>query len=276
MPAPQAQLLAQLTKTNFIAKSIKIPMQWQTPDAQFQDAFAPADLAVAPNPPTCLFREATQNRMHVDAAKKMSDDYEAYIDAISGAICGGIDQWMKTATVAGVMINGPVGMLAPGNVMGPPLTSLILAKAPKDSAQDLKYSNAIAAAVGTAWQTWHMGLAGMLSYPAFAAFPGPMAPPTPSVPMPLVAFASGGEAQLAASALSAQMQAALADPAAPHATELFDALANAFATVFQMFKLSTLVQNVLGTGPIPTFAPPIIPAGPVLGGVGTGAPGCIS
>lgn len=276
MPAPQAKLLAQLTKTNFIAKNIKIPMNWKSPGAQYQAAFAPADLSVPPNPPTCLFREATQHRMHVDAAKNMSDDYEAYIDAISGAICSGIDQWMKTAAIAGVMINGPVGMLAPGNVMGPPLAPLILANAPKSGAQDLKYSNAIANAVSTAWQTWQLGLSGMLSYPAFVAFPGPVAPPTPSIPMPLIAFASGGEALLGATPLSAQMKANFADPAAPHVNELFDALANAFATVFQMFKLSTLVQNVLGTGPIPTFAPPIIPVGPVVGGVGTGAPGCIA
>jgi hypothetical protein len=276
MPAPQAKLLAQLTKTNFIAKNIKIPMNWKSPGAQYQDAFAPADLSVPPNPPTCLFREATQHRMHVDAAKKMSDDYAAYIDAISDAICSGIDQWMKTAMITGVMINGPVGMLAPGNVMGQPLAPLILANAPKSSAQDLKYSNAIASAISAAWQTWQLGLSGVLSYPAFAAFPGPVAPPTPSIPMPLIAFASGGEALLSAAPLSAQMKANFADPAAPHVNELFDALANAFATVFQMFKLSTLVQNVLGTGPIPTFAPPIIPVGPVVGGVGTGAPGCIA
>lgn len=276
MPAPQAKLLAQLTKANFIAKNIKIPMNWKTPGDQFQNAFAPIDLTVPPNPPTCLFREATQNKMHVDAAKKMSDDYEAFIDAICSAISGAIDQWMKTAVVAGVMINGPAGMLVPGNVFGPPLTPLILAQAPKGSPQESKYSKSIADAIGAAWQAWELGLSGALSYPAFAAFPGPVAPPTPSIPMPLIAFASGGEAMLAASALTAQMQANLADSAAPHANELFEALANAFANVFQMFKTSTLLQNVLGSGPIPTFAPPFVPVGPVVGGVGNGPPGCIA
>ena len=86
MPAPQAKLLAQLTKTNFIAKNIKIPMSWQPPESQFKDAFASMDLTVPPNPPTCLFREATQNRMHVDAAKKMSDDYEAAIEEGSNMV----------------------------------------------------------------------------------------------------------------------------------------------------------------------------------------------
>ena len=34
-----------------------------------------------------------------------------------------------------------------------------------------------------------------------------------------------------------------------------------------------MVTNVLGTGPVPTFAPPYVPVGPVVGGVGTMMPG---
>ncbi len=275
MPAPQAKVLAQLTKTNFIAKNIKIPMNWSSPGEQFNSAFAPADRAVTANPPTCLFREATLNKNHVEAAKKLGDDFEAFIDAISDAICNGIDQWMKTTTIAGVIITGPAGVLAPGNVMGPPLAQLILTKAPRSTAQDLKYSMAIANAIGAAWQAWHLGLAGMLSYPAFAAFPGPMAPPTPALPMPLAAFASAGETLLTSVLLGEQMAANLADPTALHARELFASLAAAFGNVFQIFKASSVVQNVLGMGPVPTFAPPFVPVGPVMGGVGNGQPGCI-
>jgi hypothetical protein len=62
------------------------------------------------------------------------------------------------------------------------------------------------------------------------------------------------------------MDANLADPQALHASDLFDAIAKAFNTVFQTFKASTLVNNVLGMGPVPTFAPPFVPAGPVLMG----------
>ena len=72
------------------------------------------------------------------------------------------------------------------------------------------------------------------------------------------------------------MEANLADPTALHASALFDAIAKAFNTVFQIFKASTLVQNVLGTGPIPTFAPPFVPVGPVVAGIGNGPPGCLS
>ena len=54
---------------------------------------------------------------------------------------------------------------------------------------------------------------------------------------------------------------------------MFDALAQAFGTVFQMFKTTTIVQNVLGTGPVPTFAPPFVPVGPVLAGTVIPTPG---
>ena len=53
----------------------------------------------------------------------------------------------------------------------------------------------------------------------------------------------------------------------------YNGFGQAFNIVFQQFKATTLVSNVLGTGPIPTFAPPIVPVGPVVGGVATGAPG---
>ena len=34
-----------------------------------------------------------------------------------------------------------------------------------------------------------------------------------------------------------------------------------------------MVTNVIGTGPVPTFAPPYVPGGPVVGGVGSMPPG---
>jgi hypothetical protein len=113
-------------------------------------------------------------------------------------------------------------------------------------------------------------------YPAFAAFPGPVAPPMPNVPMPLIAYGSPGEAMLAPPMLMALMVANLGDPGALHALDLFDALSQGFVTPFTTFKGTTMVQMVLGTGPIPTFAPPFVPVGPVIAGVGTGAPGCLS
>ena len=37
--------------------------------------------------------------------------------------------------------------------------------------------------------------------------------------------------------------------------------------------VGTSQMDVTGTGPVPTFIPPVFPPGPVVGGVGTMAPG---
>jgi hypothetical protein len=275
MPAPQKEMLAMLAKMNFMSVGIKLPIDWKDLGEQYQDAFDESEKNVPPNSPMNLFKEQSLNKYHVDAAKTIGEAFEKYIDGVSGAICDGIDKWLKIATITGVIINGPVGMLMPGNVVGPPLGPLILSTAPKSTAQETKYSNAIANAFGTLWQPWHAGLMGTLMYPAFAAFPGPMAPPTPNIPLPLIAFSSPGESGLSPSTLKSTMEGNLADPQAQHSSKLFDAISKAFNTVFLMFKGSTLIQNVLGTGPIPTFAPPFVPVGPVVGGVGNGPPGCL-
>ena len=171
---------------------------------------------------------------------------------------------------------GPTGIVKPGSVIGPALTGLIMASAPQGKPQEAKYSKAIASAFGSAWQLWHMGLLGTLMYPPFAAFPAPVAPPMPNVPVPLITFSSGSEAMLSPGSLLGFMVGNLGDPQALHATYLFDSIAGAFNPVFLIFKSTTLVKNVLGTGPVPTFAPPFVPVGPVMGGTGNGAPGCLS
>lgn len=276
MPAPQKAMLAELTKINFISKNIIIPTDWQYPGDQYPQAFTPWELFFPPNPPTNLFSEATLNIYHVWAAKILGEAFEKFIEGICGAICDAIHKWMKLTTITGVIINGPVGIITPGAVKGPPLGPLILASAPQETSQQLKYSQAIANAIGNLWQNWHLGLSGTIMYPpTFAACPAPVHPPTPNLPQPLITLSSSGESALSPKNLKSTMEDNLGDDEALHAEELFDSIAKAFNTVFQIFKASTLVQNVLGTGPVPTYAPPLVPVGPVLGGVGNSPPGCL-
>jgi len=49
-------------------------------------------------------------------------------------------------------------------------------------------------------------------------------------------------------------------------TALHDAIATALALAFLMWLPSQQVMLVLGKGPIPTFAPPFVPVGPVMAG----------
>jgi hypothetical protein len=276
MPAPDKDLFALLTKYSFIAKMKLLPIEWGPPGPQYPDAFNPEELVVAPNKPLNLFREVSLNKYHVEAAKTIGEQFEKYIEGICGAISQGIDLWMKLVGVFGVLINGPVGTVFPGCFISPPLGPLVLADAPKNTFQETKYSNAISNALGQNWQAWQSGLMGVLMYPpTFAVFPGPMHPPTPNIPLPLITLGSAGESLLSPGMLKSTMEQFLADPKALHAADLFDSIANAFYIVFTIFKASTLVQNVLGTGAVPTFAPPVVPVGPVVMGLGTGPPGAV-
>ena len=56
-------------------------------------------------------------------------------------------------------------------------------------------------------------------------------------------------------------------------TYLGEKVADAFEKCFQIWQASTMVTNVLGTGPVPSFAPPYVPVGPVVMGTGTMTPG---
>ncbi len=277
MPAPQKSVMSNLAKNNFRSNSIKLPKDWSEPGDQFSDAFKESEKSAPPNSPTTLFKEATQNKYHVDTAREIGKKFGKYIDGICGAICGAIDKWMKMMTITTCVINATAGIIPPSGVMGPPLMPLIMSSAPKATAQEAKYSNAIANALSTLWQAWQSGLTGVLNFPPnFASFPGPVCPPTPNIPMPLGALSSPGEAGLSAASLKGMMMANLADPAALHAPELFDAISQAFNTVFQTFKSSTMINNVLGTGPVPSFAPPAAPVGPVAGGAVIPKPGILT
>lgn len=276
MPAPNAQLFAQTAKLLFQSNALQLPVDWSQPNEQFPDAFAPGERQTAPAPPDSLFREPTLNQYHTDAAGTLNDEYADFIDGVTAALCDAVGQWMNMVMIAGAMITGPTCMVLPGNFTPVPILPFFMASAPMDTPQKMRFSNAIGQAFAMGWTAWSAGLMGTLMYPAFAAFPGPMAPPTPNVPLPLITFTSPGEAMMSPSSLSSQMMGLLGDPTAAFAQELFDAISQAWSTVFPMWRGSTMVTNVLGMGPIPTFAPPFVPVGPVMGGTTIPAPGVLS
>lgn len=276
MPAPQASMMQNLAKLKFSSNAIQLPMKWK-PDMGFSDtyskAFKTSELVAVPGvAPACLFVAATPNKYHVDTQKNVSDKFSKFIDGICSAICSAWSQWQSLAVLTGAIVNAVTA--SGGTVVGPPLTPLILASAPKATPNELKYSTAIANAIGTGWQTYQSTIMvpGLPFYPPFAAFPGPVAPPTPNVPVPVIALTQV-TASISSSALKGQMIGNLGDPEAPHHKELFDAVASAFEQCFLTWQASTQVTNVLGTGPIPTFAPPFVPVGPVVGGVANMTPG---
>lgn len=276
MPAPQAAMMKQLARLKFTSFNLKVPTNWQDPSGDpaakhYSDAFKPEEKTSSPGMPP-LVQPASLNKYHTDIQKMHIAKIGAFIDGTCDAICSAWSQWQSTATLVGVVIAGPVASV--GQVVGPPLTPLILASAPKATPNEIKYSNAIANVIGTQWlaYTATIKVPGMPWYPAFAAFPGPVAPPTPNVPTPVVALTQT-PTLVSTNVMKPQMVGMLADPMAPFHAELFESICDAFEKCHTTWTTTTMVTNVLGTGPIPTFAPPYVPVGPVVGGVGTMTPG---
>lgn len=273
MPAPQASQMQQLARLKFTSFGLKVPTDWKAPadQDQYDRAFQASEKNTAPGSPP-LFQPATMNKYHTDSQKMHIAKVGGFIDGICSAICSAWSMWQSTATMTGVMITGPVASV--GQIVGMPMLPNIMMSAPKASPMELKYSTAIANTISTGWMTFTatVKVPGLPFYPAFSAFPGPLAPPMPNTPVPFAALTQV-PVSISTNVLKGQMIGALADPMAPFHKELFESISHAFEMSYNTWKAATMVTNVMGTGPIPTFAPPVVPVGPVVGGVGNMLPG---
>jgi hypothetical protein len=276
MPAPQASMMQQFARLKFTSFAIKVPTNWQDPSGdpaakQYSDAFQPSEKATAPGSPP-LFLPASMNKYHTDAQKMHIAKIGSFIDTTCSAICSAWSTWQSTATMAGILINGPVA--AGGTLVGPPMQPLIMAEGAVTTPNLLKFTTVIATVISNAWMqfTATVSVPGLPWYPAFLMFPGPMAPPLPNLPVPFAQLLQV-PVSISAQTMKAQMVSQLADPQAPFAPQLFESICTAFEQCYDIWKISTMVTNVLGMGAIPTFAPPFVPAGPVVAGTGFMAPG---
>jgi hypothetical protein len=183
-----------------------------------------------------------------------------------------IAKWQSQAVLKDVVIKGPTA--TGGSITGPALQPDI-EKTMAEAGVPAAVAKAFAGPVSSAWSAWASSLRspGLNWYPAFASYPGPVAPPSPNVPTPLLAL-GGNPSALSAASLKASIRKALDTRANdPQASAAINEFADDFAARFAMFLAGAKVTNVIGTGPVPTFAPPYVPVGPVAGGKGTMKPG---
>ena len=270
-------MMSQLARVKFMSFALKVPQNWSDPQGDpaakhYGDAFKPDEKVAAPGMPP-LFQPATMNKYHVETQKMHIAKIGKFIDDTTSAICSAWSQWQSMATMVGVVINA--AMAAGGQIMGPPLTPLILASGPKSTPNELKYTNVIANVIGTAWLSFTatVKIPGLPWYPAYVAVPSPIAPPVPNTPVPF-ALLTQVPTSISSSVMKMQMVSQLGDPQAPFHKELFEAITDAFEKCYTVWKVSTMVTNVLPTiAPVPTFAPPYVPVGPVVGGMAIMAPG---
>ncbi|MCK7615863.1 hypothetical protein [Roseibium sediminicola] len=204
-------------------------------------------------------------------------DQAAVIEAIKAAVKFAVDMWKMSAHFSDLKIMAISAIGTPGCLDGPQLESHIRSHAKIQSlsgaARDM--ANGIAEAFSDSFFLWQdaVTVPGLPWYPAFAAYPGPAAPPMPNIPMPLASCVSSRATKLTlASELSDAITQALPAPLSSE-TDFINRVAAGLALAASTWLPSAQVMNVLGFGPVPTFAPPYVPVGPVMNGTNIAAPG---
>lgn len=189
----------------------------------------------------------------------------------------GVEIWSASARFTQGSINASKLIILPGSLEGPSFEEIIISEimildVPMQIAQ------AFAAPVWSGWKRWSetFSISSFPAFPSFVAFPGPQAPSTSALPIPLSA-ATFNRDLLKAENLKTQILSRLGkwkeDPDAQKAVERFTEW---FDDSFTSAIAKSQISNLYGQGPVPTFAPPEVPSGPVVGGSIIPSPGSFS
>jgi len=286
---PPLSLMKPLGQPVFLAHGLKLPSQFTAPSGDpaadhYKKAWKPEDKIAVPQliPPWFMPAEAG-NKYYQDTCDKIGNDFKSFHDAMLDAVAYAHNLWRLQAKFQNLIIAAVSAVGTPGCLDGPELESNIK-NAPMVAAftgNKAKHRDAVAKGVSKCFKDWQdkVTVPGLPWYPLFAAFPGPMAPPTPNIPTPLAACVSPMMTSIITpmqmkSAMDDALDSGLKDKDHDKQYEaLHDAIATVLAAAFAIWLPAQQVMNVLGKGPIPTFAPPYVPVGPVVGGDNIATPG---
>jgi hypothetical protein len=216
--------------------------------------------------PPALFLAASNSTQDVANQKQYSQEFSDFIDGMCNALCFAHDMWRRMAYFKDVTINSVTAI--GGTLDGPGLQIFILQSAPMTGALNWaqQYSAAIAAGIQDKWRNFQQSFSvpGLPWYPSFAMLPSPVAPPTPNIPTPLIACSCNPFA-IEPAIVSISIKQRLGAPG-PFSDQLFDSIAAGFSQTVKLWMQMQMITQVKGTGTVPTFAPPFVPAGPVING----------
>ncbi|RVU49398.1 hypothetical protein [Rubrivivax rivuli] len=193
------------------------------------------------------------------------DTFNTYLGQIGQCIGTALDQWRQRTVLQGAIIAGPI--VSGGRLVGPLLDPLIRGANPPGNWA--AYNTAIAAGVHN---QFHQMLAlaivpGLAWYPQFAAWPGPVAPPQPARPEKLLTLCMPGLALVDPGAVKQAIVQKFGHNKPPCAEGVAQAVADGLNKALMPWLSTNLLHNVMGGGPVPTFCPPMVPVGPVVGGL---------
>jgi len=287
---PPLMPIKPLGAATFLSHGLKLPTSatWKQPSGdphagQYRDSLKPSQRIGVPSLIPPWFMPQNNNKLFQGACDDVGGAFKEVHDTMIDAVKFAHNLWRLEASITGLNIMGPVAVGPPGCLKGSKLEPKIKTF-PGCAAwmgNKAKWRDAIAKGVSDSFKKWQdmVTVPGLPWYPAFAAFPGPMAPPMPNVPMPLISCPSAMSAQIMApQAMRSAMGRALdrglkQEDKDKQYDALFNAVATVLSTAFSIWLPSQMIIGVLGKGPIPTFAPPVVPVGPVMGGNDVRVPG---
>ena len=185
--------------------------------------------------------------------------------------------WSLAAKITEGKIYGPTLTTTPDCLQGPDFTEHIMTTM-IDQGVPIQIAEAFAISVWQSWEKWAKSfyIPALPIFPSFAAFSGPAAPPTPSIPIQLTA-AVYDRSSLKADAIKKEILDRLGmfreNLEAQRSVERFaEWLDNSFTVAISR----TQIINLMGRGQVPTFAPPLVPVGPVVDGEIISTSGCFA
>jgi len=287
---PSISPIKILGNLKFMSHGLKLPTQsdWQQPqgdpgEPHYGDSMPPEDKVAVPSLIPFWFQPQNMNKYHQASCDEVGQQFKDLHDTMIDAVKFSHDLWRLQAKFDGLKIMAVSAIGQPGCLAGPELESNIknFPGAAAFTGNMAKWRDAIAAGVSKCFKEWQdqVMVPGLPWYPAFAAFPGPMAPPMPNIPMPLIACPSSKMTQIVTpgplkDAMVDALDGGLKDQDPDEqCVALFDAVGTVLALSFMIWLASQQVMLVLGQGPIPTFAPPYVPVGPVINGSNIAIPG---
>jgi hypothetical protein len=288
---PGLSPIKPLGNLKFLSNGLKLPTGKASGDAKgwgekfFRDRDRePGEMSAAPQlVPPWFIPQKPGYKPHQKSCDEVGKGFKDFHDAMIDAVQFAHQLWKLQAKFQNVTVMAVSAIGTPGCLSGPELEPQIKS-APQCAAftgNMAKHRDAVAKGVSKAFKNWQdqVIVPGLPWYPAFAAFPGPMAPPMPNVPTPLIGCPSARVADIVTpDTMTKEMDDALdeglkkKDPE-KHYHALHDAIATVLSLAFLTWLASQQVMLVMGKGPIPTFAPPFVPVGPVVGGDIVSVPG---
>lgn len=268
----------------FVGQNKKLPVDWEQPTGDpaadhYGQAFDASEKTAIPEP-LCYFWCATTNKFHVDSCKDVGKQFKDFCHAAIDATKTAFDMWRLQAKFKDLKVMSVSAIGTPGCLDAPDLKDCYIAFSATKQGNEKKYAEAVEAGISTCLAEWadKVMVPGLPWYPAFAAFPLASAPPMPNIPTPIIACPSPNMAKMTPDQLKSAMCDELdqgckdEDPDKQYEA-LFGAIGTAIATAFLMWLPMQQVMLVMGKGPIPTYAPPYVPVGPVVMGDNISAPG---